>query len=247
MARIVGRAEITFTDYTDVTAIVTWYTATAGAQPVKPTTTVASAQPTGWSRSEPTVASEQDLSAFVYTCMQLVWGDGTCSWGDVVLSSTYEAAKVVYNQAAAAATLASEVETELGKVKVWAEESLPTIEYMEQAIEDASGLTYDHTYAKVDTTYVFAARLTKGGQDVTAEYDRDRFVWYLRNEDGDVLWARGPTMAIDEADVDYRTSIIGGFEDEGAMMDTRLVDHSGNPIVTSDGEPVIARTIWEDE
>lgn len=96
-------AEVTLLDQTDATALVEWYQLSASAtKPSKPTTTGASATPSGWSKSEPGITSDADTAKYLYTCLQLVWGDGTCSWGDVQLSSSYEAAKRAWNKAKAA-------------------------------------------------------------------------------------------------------------------------------------------------
>ena len=101
-------AEVTITDETDATALVPWYYASTSAiRPDQPTTTQSSDIPTGWSMAEPTVSSSADLSKSVWSCMQLVWGDGTCSWGEVTLSASFEAAKVAYNEAQAAKATAT--------------------------------------------------------------------------------------------------------------------------------------------
>ena len=93
-------AEITLRDQTDAEAIILWhYVSTSATKPNKPNTTSASATPSGWSKSEPSVSSDSDLSKYDYTSLQTVWGDGTCDWGDVNLSASYEAAKRAWNKA----------------------------------------------------------------------------------------------------------------------------------------------------
>lgn len=102
-------AEVTLYDQTDASALIQWYYAsTSATPPSKPTTTSASTTPSGWSKSEPTISSDSDLSNYVYACLQLVWGDGTCSWGDVSLSASFEAAKRAWNKAVASGKTASE-------------------------------------------------------------------------------------------------------------------------------------------
>lgn len=96
-------AEVTIMDETDASSLVMWYYSTTSAtKPSKPTTTSASATPSGWSKTEPTISSDSDLTKYVYTSLQLVWGDGSCSWGDVSTSAAFEAAKRAYNQGKAA-------------------------------------------------------------------------------------------------------------------------------------------------
>lgn len=93
-------AEITLRDQTDAEALILWhYVSTSATKPNKPNTTSASATPSGWSKSEPSVSSDSDLSKYDYTSLQIVWGDGTCDWGDVNLSASYEAAKRAWNKA----------------------------------------------------------------------------------------------------------------------------------------------------
>lgn len=106
--------EVTITDQTDATAIVTWYQlSTSATKPSKPTTTSASATPTGWTKAEPSYNPSQGTK-YLYTCQQLVWGDGTCTWGDVQLSSSYEAAKAAVNAAAGATSAAEAIADAMG-------------------------------------------------------------------------------------------------------------------------------------
>lgn len=98
--------EVTLVDQTDMVGSVLWYQLSPSAtKPAKPTTTDASATPSGWSKSEP--GFDATATNYLYTCLQVVWGDGTCDWGDVQLSSAYESAKLAYNAAVAAGQSAS--------------------------------------------------------------------------------------------------------------------------------------------
>lgn len=95
-----GVAEVTVLDQTDATAVRCWYQISASATlPLAPTTTDASATPSEWSRSEPSITSDEDAAKYVYACWQTVWGDGTCDWGDVSMSASFEAAKRAWNMA----------------------------------------------------------------------------------------------------------------------------------------------------
>lgn len=108
--------EVTVIDQTDAKDLVTWYQlSTSATKPSKPTTTSASAMPTGWTKAEPTYNPSQGTK-YLYTCQQLVWGDGTCGWGEVQLSSSYEAAKAAANAAAAASASASAVADVIGTI-----------------------------------------------------------------------------------------------------------------------------------
>ena len=252
--------EFTVTDQTDATDVVTWhYATTGGVAPAKPSTTSAAATPPGWSRLEPTISSDADLSKSVYDCTQLVWGDGTCTWGDVSLSASFEAAKRAYNKAYATQ---QEVETARGGEQSLSgrfaaiDTALEGIslavsakygqQQVEDAIDEATGLSYDNTFTREDGRYVFQARLMHGSVDVTSEADPDRFVWILRTEGGgDVLAARGVTYAVDEEEAGLRASVIGGYDDAGEILDEALADHLGRVLVTDGGVPILARTIWE--
>ena len=101
-------SEVTVYDQTDAVALVTWYHSdTSATAPSAPTTTDASVTPTGWSKAEPSISSDGDLTKYVYSCLQTVWGDGTCDWGEVTLSSSFEAAKRAYNKALSESAAAS--------------------------------------------------------------------------------------------------------------------------------------------
>lgn len=98
---IKARGEVTVFDQTDADALVTWYQLTSSAtKPSKPATTIATDTPSGWTKAEP--AFTEGGTKYLYTCLQTVWKNGKCDWGDVQLDSGYEAAKVAYNQAVAA-------------------------------------------------------------------------------------------------------------------------------------------------
>lgn len=110
--------EVTVTDLTDATAIVCWYQLSSSAvSPSKPTTTSASATPSGWFRTEPTM-NEENASKYVYSCWQTVWGDGTCDWGDVSMSAAFEAAKVAWNRANSASTAAAAAQQNLDNLQI---------------------------------------------------------------------------------------------------------------------------------
>lgn len=113
MCAVKASAEVTVIDYTDADHFVTWYALTTSAtKPAVPTTTIASQTPDApWSSSEP--AYEAGTTSYLHTCIQTVWGDGSCDWGDVQLSSSYEAAKQAANRADAAKEQANEVQENL--------------------------------------------------------------------------------------------------------------------------------------
>lgn len=97
------QAEVTLTDYSDADSIVCWYQLNASATlPSKPTTTQTSQTVSGWQKSEPTISSDADAAKYVYACWQTNWGDGSCEWGDVSMSASFEAAKRAWNKASAA-------------------------------------------------------------------------------------------------------------------------------------------------
>lgn len=99
------QAEVTLTDYSDADSIVCWYQLNASATlPSAPTTTQTSQTVSGWQRSEPTISSDADAAKYVYSCWQTNWGDGSCEWGDVSMSASFEAAKRAWNKASAAQT-----------------------------------------------------------------------------------------------------------------------------------------------
>lgn len=216
---VLARAEVTLAVAVDVASVVPYYLLqpSMSQPPAKPTV----AEPDGWSTTEP--GYDGSVTVSLYVCQKTTLTDGTFLWSSVSLSSAYEAAKEASNLAGAAGEAAS------------------------AAMDAASALRYDHTFSKTaDGTYLFSAHLWSGQDDVTDDVDADRFVWWLRTEDGDVFLGRGPTMSVPEARAGWRASVLGGYEDEGSFLETGLVDHAGGGLVTDTGEHIMARIIWED-
>lgn len=88
---------------------VTWYyklQASTASPPAKPT----AATPSGWTTTEPTYTEGSTNS--LYVCQKTTFSDGTFSYSDVSLSSSYEAAKTAYNKGVAALTAATEMGVE---------------------------------------------------------------------------------------------------------------------------------------
>lgn len=95
-------SEVTILDETDLDSLVTWYKLqTSATPPAAPTTTKTSDAVSGWVQAEPTF-SAGTVTNYLYTVIQTRWKDGSCSWGTVQLSSSYEQAKQAWNKANAA-------------------------------------------------------------------------------------------------------------------------------------------------
>ncbi|MFA6719717.1 MAG: hypothetical protein WCS15_11595 [Prevotella sp.] len=94
---IKAKDQITIVDLTDVQSVTIYYllqtsTLSAPSQPV-------TLNPDGWSTIEP--AFTDGTTNTLYTCVKTLFKNGDFSWGDVSVSSSYEAAKSAYNQAIA--------------------------------------------------------------------------------------------------------------------------------------------------
>lgn len=91
-------ATITLSSVVDVKSVWRYYKLQAStlSKPSKPTTN----PPSGWTTTEPSYTSGSTNS--LYFCDLTVFCDGTFSYSDVSLSSSYEAAKAAYNKAVAA-------------------------------------------------------------------------------------------------------------------------------------------------
>lgn len=103
---------VTVVDYTDATNVKTWYilvSRTSSAPVVSPTATEAQMRANGWGTVEPSV----DTTKKLYTVQQCLFGDSTYVWGDVSLSSSYEAAIQAYNEAQIAKTTATNYMTDI--------------------------------------------------------------------------------------------------------------------------------------
>ena len=98
-----ARAEITLTSIRDVQSVTRYYLlqSSTSAVPTKPTT-----NPPGgnWVTTEPTYTTGSTNS--LYFVDLTVFSDDSFFYSDVSLSSSYEAAKVAYNKAENAETIA---------------------------------------------------------------------------------------------------------------------------------------------
>lgn len=108
-------AEVTIIDYSDADHFTTWYRLTTS--PTLPSAPVwtrgddadeedGGDASLGWSKTEPGY-SVSGGTPYLYECLQTVWGDGSCEWGAVQLSTAFEAAKSAYNEALVAARTAT--------------------------------------------------------------------------------------------------------------------------------------------
>ena len=111
-----ARNEVTVVDLTDVQAVTIYYLLQAStlAAPSAPTIK----KPTNWSTTEP--AFDNTTTKTLYTCVRTLYKNGTFNWGDVSVSSSYEAAKNAYNAAQAAQNTAD------GKNTVYRQSSQPS-------------------------------------------------------------------------------------------------------------------------
>lgn len=87
------------------TAVVPYYKAldSGSSAPAKPTT----ANPSDWTKTEPAADTTKNL----YMSIKCIYSDYTFTWGDVSLSSTYEAAKAAKTAADNAQTTATSAQT----------------------------------------------------------------------------------------------------------------------------------------
>ena len=149
----VARYQITLTDYTDADALVEWYKLSSSSTPPSaPTTTDAEDVPTGWTTSEPTFDPSDSTTYYLYTCMQIVWGDGTCDWGSVQLSSSYEAAKSAYNRAVAAGNAAAAAKARYGSCSTGASTATKAVSCTGFVEEAGATITVSFSNASTSTT-----------------------------------------------------------------------------------------------
>ena len=99
---VYATAQITIAVTVDAQAVDVYYcqTAITASQPTIDTT---SADPSGWSSTEPAYDSSKQL----WTCVKTTLSDGTFYWGAVSKSSSYSGANAAYNAAVGATRLAN--------------------------------------------------------------------------------------------------------------------------------------------
>ena len=106
---ILARDFVTLNSIRDIEATYRFYKlqASTAAAPAKPT--VKAIPPSGWSKTEPTYTEGSTNS--LYFVDLTIFTDGSFSYSDVCLSSSYEAAKTAYNKATAASNTATAANT----------------------------------------------------------------------------------------------------------------------------------------
>lgn len=107
---VLARFSITVSIERDVSAVYRFYKlqASTSSVPAKPTS-ISTLPPSGWSKTEPSYTEGSTNSLYIVDLT--VFTDGSFSYSDVSLSSSYEAAKAAYNKATAAASAASAAQT----------------------------------------------------------------------------------------------------------------------------------------
>ena len=67
-----------------------WFLASGGTVPSPPETEDTTTTPTGWTTTRPTVVSDATAAMRAYECDRIVYGDGSCIWGEVSVSVSYD-------------------------------------------------------------------------------------------------------------------------------------------------------------
>ena len=104
---VIARESITIYHVLDISS-VTWFyqlVASTASTPAQPTTLN---PPTGWTGTEPSF--NEDSTQSLYVVERTIFSDGTFSYSDVSLSSSYEAAKSAYNRSIAAMDAVNNIE-----------------------------------------------------------------------------------------------------------------------------------------
>lgn len=244
---IKASAEVTVYDQTDVVGIAQWHFATTSTTvPSKPATTDASATPSGWSRTEPTITSDSDLDKYVYVCVQTVWGDGSCTWGDVFLSASFEAAKRAYNKAQGAEEAAAAAQDGLASYKTDTTSRLDKQDESislkaETAVTDAQGEQIAELLAALRVLEGRVESVVEGlTSSATFVQTDDGFSWEidaslaaLRDDLNGEVEARGRRMEFDEGGL----SIGVKDEESGEFVGVRtVVDEDSLDFVTDEGD-----------
>ncbi len=107
---IIASDQQTVVDVSGIASLTPYYKLQSSTldPPAKPTAN----PPAGWVSTEPSYAEGSTNS--LYTCLLTVFEDDTFSYSSVSLSSSYEASKLAYNKAVAAANAAAAAQTFYG-------------------------------------------------------------------------------------------------------------------------------------
>ena len=120
-------------------------------------------------------------------------------------------------------------------------EIMEAIENAAQTAEAAAeaALTYrlDTTYTTTLSQYVFSAHLYYGADEVTTTFDTMKYVWYVRNENGDELLGYGYTITIPRTTAGYVGTIVCVWTDETA--EANVTSASDDIIISAADDEII--------
>ena len=195
---------VTVIDYTDVSNVKAWYLAiprTSAAPTVAPNATEAQMRSNGWSTQEPGV----DTTKKLYKVDECIFGDGTYVWGDVSLSSSYEAAIEAYNEAQAAKTTATNyIQTISNGVWVTPADKSPDING--NPISTTRGIRITDNidiYRGIDSVASYGDR-TRIGKDDAARIEIDPYSLSAYDNDSNRYYSVGnPSGTVQEFDYTY--------------------------------------------
>ncbi len=128
----------------------------------------------------------------------------------------------------------------------------------EEVAGAANELHYDCTYIETTKTindstvdvYIFTAKVTRGGTDVTSQFPEEAFVWYVKDETSGTTQKSadagtgGRQFTFIKSEAEYRATVIGGIAD---YLEYDLVTSSGDNLRTSTSasEYIGSRVVWE--
>jgi hypothetical protein len=113
------------------------------------------------------------------------------------------------------------------------------VDGLDDAIADATGLSYDCGWSYDPTTgvYTFAGHAFRGGVEITDSLEPEFFKWFRRDEDGYTQLSYGKVISVAASTAGYRASIIGALEESAEFA---LADASGTALVDASGAAITA-------
>lgn len=159
-------ATITVSLERDISSVTRYYKlqASTASAPAKPTTLT----PSGWTTTEP--AYTEGSTNSLYITDRTVFTDGTYSYSDVSLSSSYEAAKAAYNKAVAAQQAAENTNQYF-----WVDEDGAHVSMIEGEADSGKNML-------MNSTGIFL----RDGENTLAKFDGSQVTFYDGNGGNDV-------------------------------------------------------------
>ena len=206
-----AKAEITIYHNVDITAVYRYYLlqSSTAAVPSKPTVYPPAST---WSLAEPSYTEGSTKSLYTVECT--IFSNGTFSYSEVSLSSSYEAAKVAYNKSVAAQDSANSANDKIDNLEIGG----VNLALKTQTLEDLEDPElYPYFYPYTDS-------------DVLEEWSEDTYAVASSTVSGGIATSAKPYGFVDGDKISLSVGVIGMHVSGQIKLSVIQYDSSGNRV-----------------